>query len=351
MTQQAPRVAVDALGGDHAPAAVVQGAVDACREFGLRPQLVGPEAALREALVQATGTDLGIEIVDAPDAVGMAEKVTRATLKKQSSMKTALERVRDGQADAFFSAGNTAACWAIAKLVLGTLEEVDRPALAAIFPTLTGQALLIDVGANADCKARQLEEFAVMGEVYLKARFHIERPRVGLMSMGEEEGKGNELTREVHEVLKASHLNFIGNVEGSGIFGGNVDVVVMDGFTGNAVLKSCESLAESLMLLLREELSRTPLRKAGAWLARGAFRAIKRRVDYKEYGGAPLLGLKGCCVIGHGRSQPYAVKQGIRFAAEFYSSDVNARIEAELQDLEARKQRLLAAEGATQESA
>ena len=332
-----PRVAVDALGGDHAPKVIVEGAVAACREFDLRVQLVGPEATLREELSRAGGDGLGIEVVDAPEAVGMGEKVTRATLKKNSSIKVALEQVRDGRADAFFSAGNTAACWAIAKIALGTLEEVERPALAAVFPTLRGRALLLDVGANADCKARQLEEFAVMGDVYSRARFHVESPRVGLMSMGEEEGKGNELTREVHEVLKTSHLNFVGNIEGSGIFGGNVDVIVMDGFTGNAVLKSCESLAESLMLLLKEEVSRTPLRRAGAWLARNAFRAIKRRVDYKEYGGAVLLGLDGCCVIGHGRSQPYAVMQGIRVAGEFFTSDVNSRIEAELKDLVARK--------------
>ena len=238
--------------------------------------------------------------------------------------------MRDGKADAFFSAGNTAACWTIAKLALGTLEDVDRPALAAVVPNVTGRTLLLDVGANANCKARHLEEFAVMGDVYARAVLHVQNPRVGLMSMGEEEGKGNELTREVHEVLKDAPLNFVGNVEGRDIFNGKVDVIVMDGFTGNVVLKASESLAESMFALLREELSRTPFRKLWAWLSRYAYRAIKKRTDASEYGGAPLLGVRGACVIGHGRSNATAVMHGVRVAAEFFASGVNAQIEAGL---------------------
>src|SRR5262245_12058951 len=295
-----PRVAVDALGGDHGLKVVVAGALAACRDLGLRILLVGPREPLARELAGAGGSALPIEIVDAPEAVGMGERVTRATLKRRSSIQVGLELVRDGAADAFFSAGNTAACWAIAKLVLGTLEEVDRPALAAVVPRVQGRTVLIDVGANANCKARQLEEFAVMGDVYASAVLHIESPRIGLMSMGEEETKGNELTKEVHEVLKGSALNFIGNVEGRDVFNGKVDVIVMDGFTGNVVLKACESLAESLFLLLREELSRTAFRRMWAWLSRNAFRAIRKRTDPSEYGGAPLLGVRGCCVIGHG---------------------------------------------------
>ena len=333
-----PRVAVDALGGDHGPRIVIAGAVAACRELGLHVRLVGPQAMVEEELRRGSGAVAGIEVVDAPDAVGMAEAVTRATLKKRSSIQVALELVRDGSADAFFSAGNTAACWTIAKLTLGTLTEVDRPALAAVVPHATGRTVLLDVGANASCKARQLEEFAVMGHVYTASLFHTPHPRVGLMSMGHEQTKGNELTKEVHEVLKGSALNFIGNVEGHDLFTGRVDVIVMDGFTGNVALKASETLAESLMHLIREELERTPLRRLGALLSRGAFRAIKRRIDPSEYGGAPLLGVKGCCVIGHGRSNPTAIKHGIRTAAEFYRSGVNARIEAELQALGARKE-------------
>jgi glycerol-3-phosphate acyltransferase PlsX len=328
---------VDALGGDQGPRVVVEGAVAACRAFGVQVALVGPRAIVAEELRRAGGEGAGLEVVDAPDTVGMGEPVTRATLKKRSSILVAMERVRDGASDAFFSAGNTAACWTIAKLTLGTLEEVDRPALAAVVPHPTGRTVLLDVGANANCKARNLEEFAVMGKVYTSAVFRTANPRVGLMSMGEEETKGNELTKEVHEVLKDSALNFIGNVEGHDLFTGKVDVIVMDGFTGNVVLKASETLAESMMHLIREELERTPLRKLGAGLSRGAFRAVKRRIDPSEYGGAPLLGLKGCCVIGHGRSNALAIQHGIRAAAEFHRSGVNDRIEAELRVLVARK--------------
>lgn len=342
-----PRVTVDALGGDHGPRVVVEGTVAACRDLGLQVMLVGPEAIVAEELRRAGGAALPIEIVDAPDAIDMAEPLSRATLKKRSSIHLAVERVRDGVADAFFSAGNTAACWTIAKLTLGTLEEVDRPALAAVVPHPTGRTVLLDVGANANCKARHLEEFAVMGKVYTWAMFHTVNPRVGLMSMGEEETKGNELTKEVHEVLKESGLNFIGNVEGHDLFTGRVDVIVMDGFTGNVVLKASETLAESMVHLIREELERTRLRRFGAWLSRGAFRAVKRRIDPEEHGGAPLLGVKGCCVIGHGRSSPLAIKHGIRTAAEFFTSGVNERIAAELKTLGARGESRAAAPAGT----
>jgi phosphate acyltransferase len=333
----APRVAVDAMGGDHGPRVVVEGAVLAVRELGLSVRLVGPRAVV-EAELRRAGTGIPIEVVDAPEVVGMGERVTLSTLKKRSSIQVALECVGEGAADAFFSAGNTAACWAIAKMVLGTLEEVDRPALAAVVPQLHGRTVLLDVGANAQCKARHLEEFAVMGSVYTRDVFHTRNPRVGLMSMGEEETKGNDLTKEVHEVLKDSTLNFVGNVEGHDLYSGKVDVVVMDGFTGNVALKASETLAESLMEALKEELTRTPVTKLGAWLSRSAFRAMKRRIDPAEYGGAPLLGMKGCCVIGHGRSNTRAIKNGIRAAAELFTSGVNQSIEAELRALGARKE-------------
>jgi glycerol-3-phosphate acyltransferase PlsX len=331
-------VAVDAMGGDHGPRVVVEGALLACRDLGLAVVLVGPEAAVKDELRKAGGEAAGLTVCDAPDVVGMGEKVSRSTLKKRSSIQVGLELVRDGAADGFFSAGNTAACWTIAKLVLGSLEEVDRPALAAVVPNVEGFTVLIDVGANARCKARHLEEFAVMGTVYTRAVLHKPTPRVGLMSMGEEETKGNDLTREVHEVLKGSALNFIGNVEGGDLFTGKVDVVVMDGFTGNVALKASESLAESLMHLLRQELGRTARTRLGALLARPAFRAMQRRIDPSEYGGAPLLGVQGCCVIGHGRSSAVAVKHGIRTTAEFFSSGVNQKIEAELRALGLRKE-------------
>jgi glycerol-3-phosphate acyltransferase PlsX len=328
---------VDALGGDYGPRVVVEGSVVACRELGVQVSLVGPQAIVREELRRAGAAGLAIEVVDAPDVVGMAEPVTRATLKKRSSIQVSVERVRDGQADAFFSAGNTAACWTIAKLNLGSLEEVDRPALAAIVPNVSGFTVLLDVGANASCKARHLEEFAIMGKIYSRAVLHIPNPRVGLMSMGEEATKGNELVKEVHEALKGSNLNFVGNVEGRDVFNGKVDVIVVDGFTGNVLLKASESLAESIFHLIKEEITRTPLRRLGALLARGAFRAVRHKTNPSEYGGAPLLGVRGCCVIGHGSSDATAIKHGIRAAAEFFSSGVNARIEAEVKALAQRE--------------
>jgi glycerol-3-phosphate acyltransferase PlsX len=214
---------------------------------------------------------------------------------------------------------------------------VERPALAAVVPTPLGRTLLIDVGANADCKARQLEEFALMGTVYMRRVFGVAQPRVGLMSMGEEETKGNDLTKEVHEALRGSALNFVGNVEGQDIFSGRVDVVVMDGFTGNVVLKASEALGDAMMRLMREELRQSWLTRLGGWLARPAFRSVQKRVDPTEIGGAPLLGVGGCCFIGHGRSSAAAIRQGIKAAAEFFSSGVNEELRSEVRALAARR--------------
>jgi len=320
------------MGGDHGPAAAVEGALLASRELGIRAALVGPQERVRAELHRLGAAD-AVEVVDAPDVVGMGERVSLSTLKKRSSIQVAAELVRDGRADAFFSAGNTAACWTVAKLVLGTLPEVDRPALAAVVPNRKGRTVLLDVGANAQCKARHLEEFAIMGSAYARGVLHVERPRVGLMSVGEEESKGNEAVREAHEALKTSRLNFVGNVEGHDIFGGDVDVVVMDGFTGNVVLKTCETLAEFIIELVREEVEKNARGRVGEWLLMPALRAARRRSDPVEIGGAPLLGVAGCCVIGHGRSRPKAVRNGIRAAAEFHTSDVNTAIAAEVRAL------------------
>jgi glycerol-3-phosphate acyltransferase PlsX len=325
------------MGGDHGPAVAVEGAVLAARELGAEVSLVGP-AGLLEAELARRGAAGVVEVVDAPEFVGMGEKVSLSTLKKRSSIQVALERVRDGGADAFFSAGNTAACWTSARMVLGSLEEVDRPALAAVVPNRGGRTVLLDVGANAQCRARDLEEFAVMGSAYARGVLRVPRPRVGLMSLGEEETKGSELVRDVHEVLKSSSLNFVGNVEGHDLFTGRVDVVVMDGFTGNVVLKAVETCAEFVVELIREEVGKDLRRQLGALLLKPAFRAVRRRSDPGEVGGAPLLGVKGCCVIGHGRSTARSVKHGIRTAAEFHSSGVNAAIESELLALGRRQE-------------
>jgi len=324
------RVAVDAMGGDFGVSVPVAGAIVAARRYDLSLVLVGREAAVKAEIAKADVSGLDIRVVDAAEEVGMAEKVGRATLKKRSSILLGIELVEKGEADAFFSAGNTAACWTIAKMTLGTLPEIDRPALTAVVPNIKGKTVLLDVGANATCKSRHLEEFAVMGSLYAEEVLKIARPRVGLMSMGEEASKGTDLTREVHAALKDSHLNFVGNVEGHEVFNGEADVVVMDGFTGNVILKSSETLASSIVHMLKEEIRKRPLAMAGAVLAKGAFSALKKRIDPREVGGAPLLGVKGCCVIGHGKSDAFAVSEGIRTAGEFSKSGINAKITAEV---------------------
>lgn len=327
------RVAVDAMGGDFGVSVAVAGALAAARRDGLSLTLVGRESAIRAELGKADASGLDLAVAEAPEEVDMAEKVGRATLKKRSSILVGIEIVDRGEADAFFSAGNTAACWTIAKMKLGTLPEIDRPALTAVVPNIKGKTVLLDVGANATCKVRHLEEFAVMGSLYAEEVLKIASPRVGLMSMGEEESKGTDLTREVHAALKESHLNFIGNVEGHEVFNGKADVVVMDGFTGNVILKSSETLASSIVFMLKEEIQKRPLAKLGALLAGGAFKALKRRIDPREVGGAPLLGIKGCCVIGHGKSDEMAICEGVRMAAVFSRSGMNAKITSEVSRL------------------
>lgn len=324
------RIAVDAMGGDFGVSVAVAGSLAAARRYGFSLTLVGREAQVKAELAKASVSGLNLRVLDAPEEVGMAEKVGRVTLKKRSSILLAVELVQRGEADAFFSAGNTAACWTIAKMALGTLPEIDRPALTAVVPNIKGKTVLLDVGANATCKSRHLEEFAVMGSLYAEEVLKMARPRVGLMSMGEEESKGTDLTREVHAALKESHLNFVGNVEGHEIFNGEADVVVMDGFTGNVILKSSETLASSIVHMLKEEIRKRPLAMAGAVLAQGAFKALKKRIDPREVGGAPLLGINGCCVIGHGKSDVLAVSEGIRTAGEFSRSGINAKITAEV---------------------
>jgi glycerol-3-phosphate acyltransferase PlsX len=343
----AARVAVDAVGGDHGPSVVLEGALRASRLPGVVVSLVGPEAALRQELARSGAAASALELVDAPEVVGMGEKVSLATLKKRSSIQVGLERVRDGKADAFFSAGNTAACWTIARRVLGTLHEVDRPALAAVVPSRGGRTVVIDVGANAQCKARHLEEFAIMGSAYARGVLGIARPRVGLVSVGEEETKGNDLVREAHEVLKGSSLNFVGNVEGHDLFSGRADVVVMDGFTGNVALKASESASELVLELVRAELPGGLRGALVGFLLRPVLEAVRRDADPDETGGAPLLGLSGCVVIGHGRSGARAIEAGIASAAAFHRSGVNAAIEGELRGLGRAPQGAAAGEGAS----
>jgi glycerol-3-phosphate acyltransferase PlsX len=277
---------------------------------------------------------LSIEVVHASEVIAMDDKVEAIRAKRDSSIRVGLRLVRDGRADGFVTAGNTGAAMATARMVLGTLPGVDRPALAAAFPTvLNTAAVLIDVGANVDCEPLNLEQFAVMGDIYCRAIFGKKRPRVGLLSIGEEESKGNELTREAFKLLKELPLNFVGNVEGRDLYNGEVDVIVADGFVGNVALKTSEGVARLVRAVLKETLKSTITRQVGALLSRNAFSDFKKRLDHTEYGGAPLLGVKGVCFITHGSSNTNAIKNAIRVAAEFAEGQVNETIARELASL------------------
>jgi glycerol-3-phosphate acyltransferase PlsX len=270
--------------------------------------------------------------VHASEVILMDDKALQAVrAKRDSSMRVGLRLVREGRAAAFITAGNTGAAMATAKMVLGGLPGVDRPALVAIMPTATRTvSTLLDVGANVDCKPHNLEQFAVMGDIYFRSMFGVERPRVGLLSIGEEEGKGNELTREAFQLLKQLPLNFVGNVEGRDIYGGKVDVIVADGFVGNVALKTSEGVVNLVRATLKETLRATITRQVGFLLSRSAFTDFKKRLDHTEYGGAPLLGVKGACFITHGSSNVNAIKNAIRVASEFVERDINRKIESEL---------------------
>jgi len=326
-------IAVDAMGGDHAPKAEVDGSIRAARSLGVRIILVGKQDILRKELAQHEGIDgLPIEIQHASEQVTMEDTAAKAMRsKRDSSIRVASWLVRDGVAQGLVSAGNTGAVMATAKTVQGMLPGVDRPALASAFPTLKGTpVIVVDVGANVDSSPRMLAQFAVMGDIYSRVAFRTHKPRVGLLSIGEEEHKGNELTRAATPLLKLLPINFIGNVEGSDIFTGETDVIVCDGFIGNVALKVSEGLVEMIYSMLRESLEATITRKIGYVLSRTAFQDFKKRVDYSEHGGAPLLGIKGVCIITHGRSNANAIKNSIRVAAELTSGKINERIEAEL---------------------
>lgn len=326
------RIAVDAMGSDAAPGPEVDGAVLAVRERVAEVLLVGPEESLRDELARRNAQGLGIELVHASEVVTMEDTAAKAFRRKRdSSIRVAARLVREGKVDGLVSAGNTGAVMTTAKIVLGALEGVDRPGLAAVMPNFKGTAtVLLDVGATAVCEPHNLEQFAVMGELFYRAIFGVERPRVGLLSNGQEEHKGTTLTRETHARLKRMPLNYIGYVEGRDLLNGRVDVMVSDGFTGNVVLKTSEGVAEVLASLLKETLSSTLSAKAGSLLARRALRNFKKRVDYTEYGGAPLLGVRGVSIICHGGSNANAIKNAIRVAAEFAEAKVNEKIEREL---------------------
>ncbi len=331
-------IALDAMGSDRAPKPEIEGAMQAARQYGVRVLLVGPEALIKAELDRhPSAARMPIEVIHASEYITMEDKVEAIRGKRDSSMRVGLRMVREGQAAGFVTAGNTGAAMATAKVVLGAVPGVDRPALAAVFPTAPGNpAMLLDVGANVDCSPQNLEQFAVMGDVYFRAMFcettlgkkaGIPGPRVGLLSIGEEESKGNDLTREAFHLLKQLPLNFVGNVEGRDLYNGQVDVIVADGFVGNVALKISEGVANLVRTALKESLKATITRQVGALLSRSAFTDFKKRLDHTEYGGAPLLGVKGVCIITHGSSNANAIKNAVRVAAELSRRDIDGSIE------------------------
>ena len=326
------KIAVDSMGSDNSPYSEIEGAVQAVKAYGVKVILVGKESVIAPFLKEAGGDVLpSIEVRNATQVITMDESPTVALRrKKDSSIRVAAELVRNKTASGLVSAGNTGAVMAISKMVFGAVPGVDRPALATVLPTLAGHAVVLDVGANVTCKPHHLLQFAVMGHLFSKKIVGVASPRVGLMSVGEEESKGNELTKEVHQVLKQLDLNFIGNVEGRDLYNGRADVIVCDGFTGNVALKTSEGLIEAVLKLLKDELSRNLQAKLGALLSQQSFKRLKKRLDYSEYGGAPLIGLRGASIICHGRSSSNAIKNAIRVAREYAENEVNAKLEAEL---------------------
>ena len=331
-------IALDAMGSDRAPKPEIEGAIQAARHHGVHVVLVGPEEMLRAELGRySAAAGLPIQIVHASEVITMDDKAVQAVrAKRDSTMRVGLRLVREGRALGFVTAGNTGAAMATAKMVLGAIPGVDRPALAAVFPTAIGTAAeLLDVGANVDCKPHNLEQFAVMGEIYYRSMFGTRRPRVGLLSIGEEETKGNELTREAFRLLKRLPINFVGNVEGRDLYNGEVDVIVADGFVGNVALKISEGVAHLVRNTLKETLRATITRQVGYLLSRSAFSDFKKRLDHTEYGGAPLLGIKGVCFITHGSSNANAIKNALRVSAEFAERSINHEIEVELAKIKA----------------
>jgi len=335
-------IVVDAMGSDKAPESEIRGAILAARHLDVRVHLVGPQAILRPALDRALRGRFPvrygrrkpqIEIVHASEWISMEDKAAQSVRsKRDSSMRIGLRMVREGKAAGFFTAGNTGAAMATAKMVLGMLSGVHRPGLSTILPTALGTpTILLDVGANVDCDPDNLAQFAVMGDMYSRNVLHVAQPRVGLLSIGEEDSKGNGLTHDTFPILRGlANLNFIGNVEGRDLFNGRADVVVCDGFVGNVAIKTCEGTAKLVSTLLRQSLKSTVTSQVGALLSRRAFTDFKKRLDYSEFGGAPLLGVRGVCIIGHGASNDRAIMNGIRVAAEFAQAEVNSGIESAL---------------------
>jgi glycerol-3-phosphate acyltransferase PlsX len=324
------KVAVDAMGGDFGPRVIVEGAIRASQEFQAEVFLVGKEDLIKKEFDSLPHSHAKVVIINASESIDMEEGLLSIRRKKKSSIRIGTELVKDKEADAFVSTGNTAAVVYISKRVLGVLQGVERPALSLLVPTLKGVTLLTDVGANVNCKPQHLVQFAGMGKVFMESVMGLKNPRVALMSVGEEGVKGNDLTKEVHERLMSSSLNFIGNIEGKDIYSGHADVIVSDGFTGNIALKVSEGVVETFFNMARTEIMKNLFAKIGFILMKRNVKKLYKKIDYAEYGGAHLLGLNGVCIIGHGRSNPYAVKNAVRTAREFVLQHVQEKIQIEM---------------------
>jgi len=323
-------VALDAMGGDHGPRVLVQGAIDAARDDGIETILVGDQKILEKELKTRGGQNLSIKIRHASQVVGMDESPSEALRKKKdSTIRVAFKLVKAGEAQAVVSAGNSGATMAAALVTLGRIKGV-RPAIATVMPTLKDPVVMIDVGANVDCKPRHLYQFAIMGSVFSERYLKRMHPRIGLLSIGEEDTKGNIQVKKAYDMLSESNLNFVGNVEGREVFKGDVDVIVCDGFVGNICLKLSEGLAESILLMLRHEIEGSLVATMGYALTKKALKRFKKRVDYAEYGGAPLLGIKGVAIICHGRSGARAIKNAIKAANDLSMVDLSSHLERSL---------------------
>jgi phosphate acyltransferase len=324
------RVALDAMGGDFGPKVTVQGAILASKDLKVEILLVGNESIIKNELKKFDLSQAEVSIVDAADAIGMGEGLLSFRRKKRSSILVGTQLVKESKADAFVSTGNTGAVVYISRKVLGSLEGVERPALSLLVPSLGGPTLLVDVGANVNCQPHHLLQFAVMGRIFMESVLEIPNPKIALMSIGEEQGKGNALIKQVYEKLAASSLNFIGNVEGKDIYSGIADVIVSDGFTGNVALKVTEGVVDNFFQMARTEIMKNFFAKIGFVLMKRNLKKLYKKVDYIEYGGAQLLGLNGVCIIGHGRSNPRAIKNAVKLAKDFVMGKVLEKIKAEI---------------------
>ncbi len=325
------KIAIDAMGGDFGPEPIVKGVLEALKEKKFEPILVGKKDEILSLLPK--GYKDKILIVEADDVIDMSDAATDALKRKESSIYKAIELVREGKADGVVSAGHSGATMSLATLRLGRLKHVLRPALVTLMPTKTGQrSVMLDVGANVDCKAEHLFQFGIMGYYYAKDMLKIEQPRVGLLANGEESSKGNEVTKETFGMLQ-NEKGFIGNVEGNNIFDGSCDVIVCDGFIGNLVLKASEGVASTISFFIKEYIRKSPVAITGALLMRKVFKLLKKEIDYAEIGGAPLIGIKGCAIVSHGKSNPKAIKNAIFQAIRYVNTGVNEHIEKRLDEL------------------